>query len=98
MFKKNKNDLIKEISDGYDIDEAVVRTVINSFVNRIRIYMINGVLVSIKGFCTFTTKEVKARAYRSFDSDDLREVRSRRLPKAKFSNIIAEKIKEKGDA
>ena len=57
--------------------------------------MIAGIPVSLKGFCTFTAKTVKARKYNDFETKEERFVGERILPKANFSNVLTKKITEK---
>ena len=97
MKKKNKNDLIQEIASELMIDETGVRTIINLFLELVKHYFINGWVISIKGFCVFDRKEVKPRVYQDFSEGGMKMAKTRILPKARFSNVIIEKIKNGGD-
>ena len=90
----NKNNLVSEIATETGLDESCVRSVINIFVEKIKSYLVKRITVSIKGFCTFSVKSVKARKFNDFEQKSSRIVGARDLPKAKFSNTFIDEIKK----
>jgi len=94
MADIKKSTLIKEIACETNIEEAVVKLIIDTFICRIKIHMLSFKSVLITGLGTFLLKDSKPKAVADFSTGLRKTTPERKLPKCNFSQTFKKEIKK----
>ena len=90
---RNKEDIVKEVSNKTGLSLAQTRVVINSLLDLITTELELGGSVRFTGFGTFGVREISSTKARNFSNGELVDVPKRKVPFFKAGDALKRKVR-----
>lgn len=80
-----KADIVKQIAERTGVEREVVSTIVENFMEQIRLSMIHGENIYLRGFGTFLLKQKAEKVARNISKNTTIVIPAHRVPAFKFS-------------
>lgn len=90
---RNKEDIVKDVSNKTGLSLTQTRVVINSLLDLITTELESGEFVRFTGFGTFGVKEISPTKARNFSNGEFVDVPKRKAPFFKAGDVLKRRVR-----